>query len=153
MSLNNPSCMQRGPKWSAARTPFHATTRCGGFQRSDPVGGAAYGMPRNSSSPFAASRRPAREPLSMRTVGVEAGAGAAMRGITNSIKTNPDNMRAAAENMTLSFLIVREAQLPFRHSGPQLHRRPDPESSTFPNLGAKALDSGFRSQTTRAAPE
>jgi len=49
-----------------------------------------------------------------------------MRGITNSIKTNPDNMRAAAENMTLSFLIVREAQLPFLHSGLQLHR-PNPE--------------------------
>ena len=50
MSSNNGNCMQRGAKRSVLRTLAHGNTGCGGFQRNVPTGGAAYGMPWNSSS-------------------------------------------------------------------------------------------------------
>src|ERR1043165_9745282 len=42
-------CGQCGAKLAAARTPCQGLGACGGRQRSAPTGGAAYGMPRNSS--------------------------------------------------------------------------------------------------------
>ena len=41
MSPNSGSCMQRGPKCFAWRTPLQVEAGCGGFQRSAPIGGAA----------------------------------------------------------------------------------------------------------------
>lgn len=42
---------QRGPKRSAERTPSQGMTGSGGRQRSGPTGGAAYGMPLNTTTP------------------------------------------------------------------------------------------------------
>src|ERR1039458_7816099 len=42
-------CGQCGANCVAPRTPGQGAAGCGGRQRSGPTGGAAYGMPRNSS--------------------------------------------------------------------------------------------------------
>ena len=90
MSLNSGRCMQRGPKWPAARTPCHAATGCGGFQRSAPSGAAAYGMPLNSSRPARASWTPDNAPVSIRTVGT---ASAAAAHGAEKTSANPRRMR------------------------------------------------------------
>ena len=41
---------QCGANWVASRTPLQRAAGCGGRQRSEPTGGAAYGIPRNSSA-------------------------------------------------------------------------------------------------------
>src|SRR5262245_21578516 len=46
------SCMQLGPYSDACFTPVHGLTGCGAFQRKDPVGDAAKGMPLNEAMPF-----------------------------------------------------------------------------------------------------
>src|SRR5580704_10798827 len=43
-------CAQCGANWVASRTPRQGAGGCGGRQRSAPTGGAAYGMPRYSST-------------------------------------------------------------------------------------------------------
>jgi hypothetical protein len=58
---------QCGANWVAARTPDQRAAGCGGCQRSAPTGGAAYGMPRNSSTPPFA--RPRTAPLAVPTTG------------------------------------------------------------------------------------
>src|SRR5580700_9990776 len=51
------SCGQCGANVVASRTPDQLAAGCGGCQRSAPTGGAAYGMPRNSSTaPLATPR-------------------------------------------------------------------------------------------------
>src|SRR5712692_10111610 len=61
------SCGQCGANWVASRMPGQLAAGCGGRQRSAPTGGAAYGMPRNSSTaPFA---RPRTAPLAVPTDG------------------------------------------------------------------------------------
>src|SRR6185312_7484794 len=97
MSPYNGRCMQRGPKWSALRTPVQPLTGCGGFQRREPTGGAAYGMPLNSSRPDLASRLPDNVPVSMRTVGTESAANTASTTSAKarpSKRTNPRRMNA-----------------------------------------------------------
>src|SRR6185312_1045970 len=78
MSPNSGSCMQRGPKRVAWRTPLQAGAGCGGFQRSAPIGGAAYGTPWNSSSamPFAFASLPSILPSASDTRGGGSGAAA-----------------------------------------------------------------------------
>src|SRR5215472_3646682 len=50
-------CGQCGANCVASRTPDQLAAGCGGRQRSAPTGGAAYGIPRNSSTaPFATPR-------------------------------------------------------------------------------------------------
>src|ERR1700733_5220243 len=52
-------CGQCGANAVAARTPDQLAAGCGGCHRSAPTGGAAYGMPRNSSTaPLARPRTP-----------------------------------------------------------------------------------------------
>src|SRR5690348_7637325 len=92
MSPNNGRCMQRGPKRSALRTPVHAATGCGGFQRNAPIGGAAYGMPLNSSNPVAPAWMPESRPVSMRTIG---GGSAAIADMAYRADANPAKMRNA----------------------------------------------------------
>src|SRR4051812_8801470 len=58
-------CAQFGASRVASRTPAHLVAGRGGCHRSVPPGGAAYGMPRNSSTgPFATPRT---VPLAVRT--------------------------------------------------------------------------------------
>src|SRR6188508_384767 len=47
--------MQLGANAFAARTPCQETTGCGFFQRNSPVGGAANGIPLNTTAPVAAT--------------------------------------------------------------------------------------------------
>jgi hypothetical protein len=55
-------CGQCGANWVASRTPGQLAAGCGGRHRSAPTGGAAYGMPRNSSTaPLARIRRPGHQ--------------------------------------------------------------------------------------------
>src|SRR5690348_5254107 len=56
---------QRLPYAVAGTTPDHGAAGRGGRQRSAPVGGAAYRMPRKLSTPSA--RAPRTAPLSVRT--------------------------------------------------------------------------------------
>src|SRR5580693_561976 len=50
-------CGQCGANLVASRTPAQLAAGCGGRHRSAPTGGAAYGMPRNSSTvPLATPR-------------------------------------------------------------------------------------------------
>src|SRR5947209_17301210 len=42
----------RREKWSARSTPCQAVTGCGARHRRLPMGGAAYGMPRNNRTPY-----------------------------------------------------------------------------------------------------
>jgi hypothetical protein len=58
-------CGQCGAKLAAERTPCQDLGGCGGCQRSAPTGGAAYGMPRNSS--VAATAFPRTAPLAVAT--------------------------------------------------------------------------------------
>jgi len=44
------ACGQCGPKCVAASGALQGATGAGGFQRSAPTGGAAYGIPKYSSS-------------------------------------------------------------------------------------------------------
>src|ERR1700677_1845897 len=61
------SCGQCGANWVASRTPDQLAAGCGGCQRSGPTGGAAYGMPRNSST--APLTRPRTAPLAVPATG------------------------------------------------------------------------------------
>src|SRR5580658_11388672 len=61
------SCGQCGANCVAARTPDQLAAGCGGRQRSAPTGGAAYGMPRNSST--APLARPRTAPLAVPATG------------------------------------------------------------------------------------
>src|SRR5882757_11401059 len=56
-----------GANWVASRTPGQLAAGCGGRHRSAPTGGAAYGMPRNSSA--APLARPRTAPLAVPTTG------------------------------------------------------------------------------------
>src|ERR1700729_527158 len=60
-------CGQCGPNAVASRTPAQLAAGCGGCHRSAPTGGAAYGMPRNSSTAPLATPRTA--PLAVPTTG------------------------------------------------------------------------------------
>ena len=60
-------CAQCGANWVAWRTPGQLAAGCGGCQRSAPTGGAAYGRPRNSSTPALA--RPRTAPLAVNASG------------------------------------------------------------------------------------
>src|SRR5437588_8395238 len=60
-------CGQCGAKLVAARTPGQGAAGRGGCQRSAPTGGAAYGMPRNSSP--AATAWPRTAPPAVVTTG------------------------------------------------------------------------------------
>src|SRR5262245_47820589 len=62
-------CGQFGPNAVASRAPDHEGTGAGGAQRSGPVGGAAYRMPRNTDTSAARPRLPASAPLRVLTVG------------------------------------------------------------------------------------
>src|SRR5580704_2804752 len=55
-------CMQAGPNWSAARTPLHLVTACGGFHRRAPTGGAPNGMPLKAATPGKRPATPAIRP-------------------------------------------------------------------------------------------
>src|ERR1022692_3837883 len=68
--------MQRGPNFTALRTPFQAGTGWGAFQRNGPTGGAAKGMPLNAVTPLLAA--PFTRPVSTFTVsGTAAGSSVA----------------------------------------------------------------------------
>src|SRR5215470_9289156 len=56
-------CGQCGANEVAGRIPDQCAAGCGGAQRSAPVGGAAYGMPRNSSAAPAALPRTGPVPV------------------------------------------------------------------------------------------
>src|SRR3954451_1382675 len=58
--------MQWAPNSVAWRNPLHLAGVLGAFQRRSPVGGAAYGMPRNWRTPDAALL-PSRVPVSIFT--------------------------------------------------------------------------------------
>src|SRR5580704_10331754 len=60
-------CAQCGANWVASRTPDQLAAGCGGCHRRAPTGGAAYGMPRNSSA--APLARPRTAPLAVPTTG------------------------------------------------------------------------------------
>src|ERR1700733_8587707 len=60
-------CGQCGANFVASRTPDQLAAGCGGCQRSAPTGGAAYGMPRNSSTAPLATPRTA--PLAVPAIG------------------------------------------------------------------------------------
>src|ERR1017187_336779 len=76
MSLYISPCMQRGPNFTALRTPFQAGTGWGAFQRNGPTGGAAKGMPLNAVTPLLAA--PFTRPVSTFTVsGTAAGSSVA----------------------------------------------------------------------------
>src|ERR1700722_2445366 len=64
-------CGQWGANWVASRTPGQLAAGWGGCHRSAPTGGAAYGMPRNSSA--APLARPRTAPLAVLTTGAAAG--------------------------------------------------------------------------------
>src|SRR5579872_3539941 len=66
------ACGQCGANAVAARTPGQLAAGCGGCQRSAPTGGAAYGMPRNSSTPPLAI--PPTSPLAVLATGPPAAA-------------------------------------------------------------------------------
>src|SRR5580704_12637718 len=69
---NGPAtCGQCGANAVAARTPDQLAAGWGGCHRSAPTGGAAYGMPRNSST--APSARPRTAPLAVPTIGPTTG--------------------------------------------------------------------------------
>src|SRR5580658_2522253 len=61
------SCGQWGANCVAGRTPDQLAAGCGGCHRSGPTGGAAYGMPRNSST--APLARPRTAPLAVAASG------------------------------------------------------------------------------------
>src|SRR5580692_4941116 len=61
------TCGQCGANVVASRTPDQLAAGCGGCQRSAPTGGAAYGMPRNSSTAPLATPRTA--PLAVPATG------------------------------------------------------------------------------------
>src|SRR6185295_844843 len=68
-------CMQLWLKADAARTPVHDGAGCGGRQRSAPSGGAAYGMPLNTTMAGSSPATPESAPDSTLTVArSEAGA-------------------------------------------------------------------------------
>src|SRR3984957_7876336 len=67
-------CGQCGANLVASRTPDQLAVGCGGRHRSAPTGGAAYGMPRNSSTAPLATPRTA--PLAVPTTGPPELAGA-----------------------------------------------------------------------------
>jgi hypothetical protein len=63
---------------SAERTPTHGAGGCGGRKRKEPIGGAAYGTPRNATTLPSAS--PSTTPcLVTTTIGRCRAAGAAVR--------------------------------------------------------------------------
>src|SRR5580658_6480753 len=67
-SPNGPAtCGQCGANCVAARTPDQLAAGCGGCHRSAPTGGAAYGMPRNSST--APLARPRTAPSAVTATG------------------------------------------------------------------------------------
>src|SRR5579862_2570153 len=61
--------MQCGPKSVALRTPLHFAAGTGGFQRKSPIGGAAYGIPRNVRT--APSSLPSTMPEAVFTCGAD----------------------------------------------------------------------------------
>ena len=64
-----PPCMHRAPNCSAFRTPSQCAAGCGGFQRSSPTGGAAYGIPlKTRTSAVVAPAAPETKPASVRMV-------------------------------------------------------------------------------------
>src|SRR5580692_6383051 len=65
-------CGQCGANWVASRTPDQLAAGCGARHRSAPTGGAAYGMPRNSST--APSATPRTAPLAVLATGPPAAA-------------------------------------------------------------------------------
>src|SRR5699024_10180792 len=93
--------MQRGPKRSARRTPDHAATGCGGFQRRCPVGGAAYGMPLNMSSPVAGSWMPASIPASTCAVGGGLSAATAIGDSSHARLARAQNERENKPDMSM----------------------------------------------------
>src|SRR5215470_3736717 len=60
-------CGQCGANCVASRTPDQLAAGCGGCHRSAPTGGAAYGIPRNSST--APLARPRTAPLAVPATG------------------------------------------------------------------------------------
>ena len=60
-------CGQLDANSVASRTPSHAGAGCGACHRNGPVGGAAYGTPRNTKPPSTAT--PPTEPPSVSTTG------------------------------------------------------------------------------------
>src|SRR5262249_9154199 len=62
-------CGHAGPNAVASRTFGQVGVGCGGFQRSAPIGGAAYGIPRNTASV------PSRVPRTQPPVVITASAG------------------------------------------------------------------------------
>src|SRR5579863_365687 len=65
---NGPAtCGQCGANCVASRTPGQPAAGCGGCQRNAPTGGAAYGMPRNSST--APLAKPRTGPLAVPATG------------------------------------------------------------------------------------
>src|SRR3954464_3637648 len=62
MSPKTASCMQRGPKPVAGRTPLQFRTGCGAFQRRSPTGGSANGRPLKARTPLACGPEPSTTP-------------------------------------------------------------------------------------------
>jgi hypothetical protein len=54
--------MQRGPNFSARRTPSHLLTGCGGLHLNSPTGAAAYGIPLKARTPDAPRPGPSTTP-------------------------------------------------------------------------------------------
>jgi hypothetical protein len=54
--------MQRGPNFSARRTPSHFLAACGGLHLNSPKGAAAYGIPLKARTPDAPRPKPSTTP-------------------------------------------------------------------------------------------
>src|SRR3954463_5055379 len=101
--------MQLWPGGGAARTPDQCAGLPGGFQRNGPVGGAAYGIPRNTLTPVVESMSPSRMPVSIVTRGL------AVRPMAATAAMTPiDSIRRAAVRRisNLVSLMTAEGALP-----------------------------------------
>src|SRR6202034_1898796 len=96
-------CGQCGANAVASRIPVQGAAGCGGRQRSGPTGGAAYGMPRNSS--VRPAIMPRRVPPAVVTTspvrGLLDAAGAALATATMAPATRALSAIAAAPSRTL----------------------------------------------------
>jgi len=84
-------CGQLRPSRSALSTPLQGAAGCGGFQRSAPTGGAAYGTPVKSSTPAVST--PSSAPVSI----VTRGGAVAGRAATSIAPASSESSDAAGE--------------------------------------------------------
>src|SRR5215207_5451885 len=111
MSPNIGACMQRGPNFAAARTPFQLLTGCGSRQRSSPVGASAKGTPLKARTPEPWRPAPSTTPSAVLTL---SGAKALAPAV---VKSAAVKSAAAAEARSLSLTVVTFVLI---HAAPRL---------------------------------